>query len=65
MVPLNKIVLETDAPFLPPQSMRGKKNSPANIKIIAEFIADLRNESFETVAQATAQTSRELFGLSK
>lgn len=63
MIPLNKIVLETDAPFLPPQTMRGKKNSPANIKIIAEFIADLRGENFETVAKTTAQTSRELFGL--
>lgn len=65
MVPLEKIILETDAPFLPPQSMRGKKNSPANIKVIAEFIAALRGQSFEDVAQTTSQTSRNLFQLKK
>ncbi len=63
MIPLEKIVLETDAPFLPPQNLRGTKNNPSNIKIIAEFIANLRGESFETIAQTTAQTSRKLFGL--
>lgn len=63
MIPLEKIVLETDAPFLPPQSVRGTKNNPANIKIIAEFIANIRGENFETVAQVTDQTSRKLFGL--
>ncbi len=63
MIPLEKIVLETDAPFLPPQSMRGQKNNPSNIKIIAEFIAQLRGESFQTVAQVTNQTSRTLFRL--
>ena len=63
MIPSEKIVLETDSPFLPPQSMRGKKNNPANIKIIAEFIAELRQEDFTTFAQITDQTSRQLFGL--
>lgn len=63
MIPLEKIVLETDAPFLPPQSLRGKKNAPANIKIIAQFLAAIRGESFEKVAQTTDQTSRKLFGL--
>jgi len=62
-VPLSKIILETDAPFLPPQSLRGKPNVPANIKIIAEFIAQLRNESLDTVMETTAQTSRDLFGI--
>lgn len=64
-IPLEKIILETDAPFLPPQSMRGKKNSPANIKIIAEFIATLRSESFETIAKTTSQTSLNLFKIKK
>ena len=63
MVPLEKIILETDAPFLPPQNLRGKKNTPANIAIIAKFLAELRNENFEKVAQVTDQTSRKLFGL--
>ncbi|OGB86263.1 hypothetical protein A3J41_00440 [candidate division TM6 bacterium RIFCSPHIGHO2_12_FULL_38_8] len=63
MIPLEKIILETDAPFLPPQSLRGKKNEPANIAIIANFLANLRNESFEKVAKVTDETSRKLFGL--
>lgn len=63
MIPLESIVLETDAPFLPPQNLRGKKNTPANIKTIAQFLAELRNENFETVAHVTDQTSRTLFGL--
>lgn len=63
MIPLEKIVLETDAPYLPPQSLRGTKNNPANIKIIAQYIADLRKEELQTVAQTTRQTSATLFGL--
>lgn len=63
MVPLEKIILETDAPFLPPQPLRGKPNHPAYINMIAEYIADLRGDSFETVMQTTAQTTRKLFGI--
>ncbi|MCF7899980.1 TatD family hydrolase [Candidatus Babeliales bacterium] len=60
-VPLDTIVLETDAPFLPPQEMRGKKNNPANIKIIAHYLAKIRNISFETVAHTTTDTAEKLF----
>lgn len=60
-VPLATIVLETDAPFLPPQEMRGKKNSPAHIKIIANYLAKIRNLSFETVAHITTKTAEKLF----
>lgn len=63
MIPLEKIILETDAPFLPPQKLRGTKNEPANIKIIAEILADLRKESLEHVMQTTAQTTKKLFGI--
>lgn len=51
--PLHHIVLETDAPFLPIQTMRGKQNHPQYIKNIAEYIAHLRQESLESVAQTT------------
>jgi len=63
MIPLEKIILETDAPFLPPQSLRGKPNHPAYIKIIAQYIAQLRGESFETVMETTAKTTQKLFGI--
>lgn len=64
-VDLTSIVLETDAPFLPIQRMRGKENHPRYIKEIAEFIAHLRSESFETVAAQTSANASRLFGLDK
>lgn len=60
-VGLDNIVLETDAPFLPPQYMRGKKNSPKEIKVIAEFIAQLFNTSFDIVAEKTTKNAEKLF----
>lgn len=61
--PLTTIVLETDAPFLPPQIIRGKKNHPKYIKTIAEFIAKLRNEPLEDIASQTTENAKNLFGL--
>lgn len=60
-VPLDKIVLETDAPFLPPQNIRGKQNSPAQIRTIAEYIADLRGISFDEVARQTTANAMRVF----
>lgn len=62
-VSLDAIVLETDAPFLPPQIIRGKQNHPKYIKTIAEFIAELRSTTFETIAQQTTNTAQLLFHL--
>ena len=60
---LESIVLETDAPFLSPQVLRGKENCPANIKIIAEFIANLKTISYEEVADITTTNVKKLFKL--
>lgn len=60
-ISLEHIVLETDAPFLPPQIIRGKQNSPAQIKTIAEFLAALRNQPVATIAQQTTQNAEKLF----
>lgn len=62
---LKHIVLETDAPFLPPQTMRGKQNHPQFIAIIAEYIAQLRGESFDAIANQTTDNALQLFGLDK
>lgn len=62
-IQLKDIVLETDAPFLAPQIVRGTENCPANIKIIAEFIANLRETSYENVATTTTATVKKLFKL--
>lgn len=64
-VPLEKIILETDAPYLPIQSMRGKSNHPKHIADIAAYIAELRNIDFATVAQTTMDTVHKIFGLEK
>lgn len=62
-VPLPSIVLETDSPFLPIQSMRGTQNAPQYIKKIAEFIAQLRNESLDHIRTQTTQTALTIFNL--
>ena len=62
-VGLDNIILETDAPFLPPQALRGKQNSPAHISIIAEFIAQLLNVTPELVAQKTTENAVNIFNL--
>ncbi len=62
-VPLSRLLLETDSPYLPPQGHRGERNSPASVKITAEFLAKLRGESFEELADATTKNAEELFGI--
>ena len=62
-VTINNIVLETDAPFLPPQTMRGKQNHPQNIRLIADYIAQLCETDFETVAGVTTSNAEKLFKL--
>ncbi len=62
-VPLDRLLLETDAPFLPPQQFRGKQNSPAYIPLIAQFIADLRGIKLKELEQATTQNAQDLFGI--
>lgn len=64
-VSLKNIVLETDAPFLPPQILRRKQNHPKNIEIIAKYLADLRNESFEQIAKQTTENAFRIFQLNE
>jgi TatD DNase family protein len=62
-VPLTGILLETDAPFLPPQTLRGKKNCPSNLGIIAQAIADARGVTVAEVAAQTTANAQKLFRL--
>lgn len=59
---LKNIVLETDCPYLPPQSKRGQRNSPLNIPEIAQYIADFLNVPLEEVAEVTTKNCKEIFG---
>ena len=59
--PLDRILVETDAPFLAPVPHRGKQNEPAYVRHTAEFLAQLRGESLEQVAHATTENFYRLF----
>lgn len=60
VVPLNKLLLETDAPYMTPVPFRGKENQPAYVKFVAQEIADLRGISFDEVAEATTANAQRL-----
>ena len=60
-IPLEKILIETDSPYLAPTPYRGKTNQPAYVKHVAEEIARLRNISLEEVGEATSQNFKRLF----
>ncbi|MEM7145187.1 MAG: TatD family hydrolase [Verrucomicrobiota bacterium] len=62
-LPLDKIMVETDAPYLSPVPHRGKRCEPAFTRNTAEHIANLRGISFEEFAQATTQTAQAFFNL--
>lgn len=62
-LPLERILLETDAPFLTPAPHRGKRNEPAYVQHVAEVIARVRGQSLEEIAQQTTRNAEKLFGL--
>ena len=62
-VPLEKMLIETDAPFLAPEPHRGKRNEPAFVVLTAQKIADLKAASLETIAQHTTHNTKTLFQL--
>jgi TatD DNase family protein len=62
-IPLDRLLLETDAPFLAPQAYRSKRNEPAYVALIAEKVAQVRGVPRETVAEAAAKNTISLFKL--
>jgi TatD DNase family protein len=60
-LPLSRMVLETDCPFLTPVPLRGKRNEPANVALTAKFLAELRGEAYEDLAAATTRNAEDLF----
>ena len=60
-VPLDRLLLETDAPYLTPVPFRGSTNQPAYVKYVAEEIAKLREISFEEVDEVTTQNAKDVF----
>jgi len=62
-VPSNRVLVETDSPFLSPVPHRGKRNEPSFVKHVVAKISELRGESFSEIAEKSTQNARELFGL--
>ena len=62
-VPLDKLLVERDCPYLTPEPNRGKRNEPTYVKYVAGEIADIKGISFEELAKATNKNTRELFGI--
>ena len=64
-IPQDRLVVETDSPFLPPQSHRGQRNEPAYLPHTVELLAEIRMVSPEIVARETTQNARRLFRMAQ
>jgi len=62
-IPLERVLIETDCPFLAPAPFRGKRNEPAYVQYVARAIAEIKKLDFETVAAVTSQNARSVFGI--
>ena len=63
IVPDDKLLIETDSPFLSPDPLRGKINFPTNVKYVAEKIAEVKNKTLKNVADITSKNFKTLFNL--
>ena len=63
IVPSDRLLVETDCPFLAPVPNRGKRNEPSYVRYVAETVATLRNISLEALAETTTNNARQLFSL--
>ncbi|HMO50238.1 MAG TPA: TatD family hydrolase [Kiritimatiellia bacterium] len=64
-LPLDRILIETDAPYLAPVPHRGKTNEPAWVPKVAETLASIRSDALQTISRQTSANARRLFALSK
>ncbi|NLX62749.1 MAG: TatD family hydrolase [Tissierellia bacterium] len=62
-VPIDRLLIETDAPYLTPEPYRGKRNEPVYVRYVAGTIAELRGMTFEEVAKKTAENTKRLFNI--
>lgn len=63
IAPLEKLLLETDAPFLPPQDLRGRRNEPVYVRYVVEEIARIKEVGVEEVAKVTTKNAKDFFNL--
>ncbi|MBH2010751.1 MAG: TatD family hydrolase, partial [Xanthomonadaceae bacterium] len=60
-VPLDRILIETDSPYLAPMPYRGKTNNPSYVPLVAQKISEIKQVSLEVIAQATSRNFEQLF----
>lgn len=63
MVPMNKILIETDSPYLSPEPLRGRRNDPRNVKYIAQKISEIKGITLQEVAKNTYNNAKNIFGI--
>ena len=61
LVPLDKILIETDSPYLSPEPFRGKRNDSRNVKLVAKKIAEIKGLQLEEVAYITYENANKIF----
>lgn len=62
-IPLDRLLVETDAPFLTPKPFRGKINKPEYVELVAKYWAEKRNIDFNVLSEATVRNTKQLFGI--
>ncbi|MCH1626949.1 TatD family hydrolase [Ferdinandcohnia quinoae] len=62
-IPLDRLLIETDCPYLTPHPFRGKRNEPSYVKYVAEQIAELKGLPFEEIAAKTSENAKRFFGI--
>jgi TatD DNase family protein len=63
VIPMDRLLIETDCPYLAPHPFRGKRNEPGYVKLVAEQIAEIKGMSLEEVAEKTTANAKKLFGI--
>jgi len=64
-LPVERLVIETDSPYLPPQGFRGQRNEPAHLPLIGEFLGQVKGVSTERISAKTAENARTLFRIGR
>ncbi len=65
LVPNDRLLIETDSPYLAPEPVRGTRNTPINVKFVAKKVAEAKGISIEEVAEFTSKNVKELYKISE